>query len=61
MCLSAFVGVCRGDLYQQLEWAVWASGACMSRLATGDIHIVYIHICFSVMDLHLDQLVKGTR
>lgn len=37
---------------------LWASRACVSWLATGDIHIVYICMCFSVMDLHPDQLVE---
>lgn len=44
------------------SWSgLWDSRACMSRPATGEIHIVNICLCFPVMDLHPDQLARSTR
>lgn len=61
MCLSVHLLVC-ARVTSTSSWSgLWASRAFMSRLAIGEIHIVYILVCFPVMDLHPDQLARGTR
>lgn len=58
--VAACVAVGKGGFYQQ--WTgLWASRTCMFSPASEGIHGVYIHIYVLVMDLHPDQLQRGTR
>lgn len=61
MYLSVYLVVCAKVTPTSSRTGLWASRACMSRAATEKIHIVYICICFPVMDLHPAQLARGAR